>query len=69
MLQFYFKAGHYSAQSGKLNNLCFIAGYRTLIGQKIFYTLGSSLEILQGHVIVYVTTYAHQKLKFGSFQI
>ena len=35
----------YSAQSGKLSNLCFLTGYRTLTGQRTFFTLGSFLEI------------------------
>ena len=33
------------AQSGKLSNLCFLTGYRTFIGQRTFFVMGSSLEI------------------------
>ena len=61
--------GHYSAQSGKLSNIFFLTGYQTLIGQRTFFALGSSLEIYQGHVTTYVIIYGHQKLKFGNFQI
>ena len=43
-------AGHYSAQSGKLRNLCFLTGYQKLIGQRTFFALGSSLEMSQSHV-------------------
>ena len=56
---------HYSALSGKLSNPCFLTGYRILIGQRTLFTLGSSLEIPQGHV----TAYGHQILKFNNFEI
>ena len=62
-------AGHYSAQSGKLSNLCFLTRYQKLIGQRTFFALGSSLEISQGHVTAFVIIYGHQKLKFDNFQI
>ena len=42
------QAGQYSVQSGKLSNVCFLAGYQTLIAQKTFFALESSLEIHQG---------------------
>ena len=32
--------GHYSAQSGKLSNICFLTGYQTLIGQRTFFRSG-----------------------------
>ena len=50
-------AGHYSVQSGKLSNLCFLTEYRTLTGKRTFFTLGSFLEISQGHVTAYVIIY------------
>ena len=50
------QAGNYSVQSGKLSNLCFLIGYRILIGQRTFFALGSSLEIPQGHVTICVIT-------------
>ena len=65
----YCQAGHYSAQSGKLSNLCFLTGYRTLTGQKTFFALGSFLEISQGHVTAYVIICGQQKLKVYNFQI
>ena len=42
---------HYSVQSGILSNLCFHTEYQTSIDQTTLFTLGSSLEILQSHVI------------------
>ena len=60
---------HYSALSGKLSNPCFLTGYRILIGQRTFFTLGSSLEIPQDHVTAYVIIYGHQILKFNNFEI
>ena len=42
------QAGRYSAQFGKLSNLCFLTGYRTLTGQRTFFVLRSFLEIPQG---------------------
>ena len=58
-----------SAQSGKLGNLCFLTGYRTLTGQITFFALGSFLEIPRGHVTAYVIIYGQQKLKVDNFQI
>ena len=37
MQEYVFQAGHYSAQSGKSSNLCFLTGYRTLTGQRTFF--------------------------------
>ena len=62
-------AGHYSEQSGKLNNLCFLTGYRALIGQITFFMLGSYLEIPKGHVTAYVIICSPQKLKVDKFRI
>ena len=52
-------AGHYSAQSCKLGNVCFLIGYQTLIGQITFFALGSSVEIPEGHVMAYAIIYGH----------
>ena len=63
------QTGHYFAQSGKLSNFCFLIGYQTLIDQRTFSILGSSLEIPQGHVTAYLIIYGPQKLEFDNFQV
>ena len=52
----------------KLSNLCFLTGYQTLIGERKFYALGSSLEISQGYLTAYVIIYGHQKMKVDKFE-
>ena len=61
--------GHYSTQSGKLCNLCFLPGFWLLTGQRTFFAQGSFLKIPQGHMTAYVIIYDQQKLKVDNFQI
>ena len=65
----FIQAGHYSVQSGKLSNLCFLTKYLTLIAQRRFFALGSSLEVPKGHMTAYGIIYGHQKMKIDKLQI
>ena len=51
------QAGHYSAQSSKLSNLCFLTEYQISIGQRTIFAPRQSLEIAQGHVTAYIIIY------------
>ena len=49
--------------------IVFLLDIEHCFGQRLFFALGSSLEITQGQKIAYVIIYGHQKLRFDNFQI
>ena len=53
----YKQPGQYSAQSGKLSNLCLLTEYLIFIDQRTFLALVHLWKFPQGHVTAYVIVY------------